>query len=156
MSTYRNRTYVFSIHGQRWYDRRRQRRQRHQQDQRCRHVETPDFERPIIETPADQLAAQQVAHHDNLLRTFDRMKGSNGRAPGPDGLTYNDFSRGEMAAVLRTVARRIQDGTYRPDQARRLPIRKSSSGYRILSLRNLVDRIVSKAIADALDSEHEA
>ena len=140
MSTYRNRTYVFSIRGQRWYGRRKQRRRN----------QTANIEPPFKNTPADQLTLQQVTDHDNLLGTFDRMRHENGKAPGPDGLTYNDFSRSEMAAELRTVARRIQEGTYRPDRPRRQSIPKSSGGSRMLTLRNLDDRIPSKAVADAL------
>lgn len=68
------------------------------------------------------------------------------RAPGIDGLTFSDYSRGEIAGVLRATWRSILEGTYRPAPPRlvRMPKR---GGHRMIRLRTIVDRAVGKALA---------
>jgi retron-type reverse transcriptase len=92
----------------------------------------------------------RVADHDNLIATFHAMKAEAGRAPGPDCVTFESLGPSEVAACLRSVSRAILDGSYAPGPSRKLPIPKPGGGHRTLSIRNLVDRVVSKCIYLAL------
>jgi hypothetical protein len=101
--------------------------------------------------PAGELNIQAIADVDNLAACFEILKRENGQAPGPDGVRYTDLGRSELFEVLRPVSRAILDGTYRPGPARVVKIPKPGSrGFRVLRLRNLVDRVVAKALNEAL------
>jgi Reverse transcriptase (RNA-dependent DNA polymerase) len=85
----------------------------------------------------------------NLINTFEELKRTAGRAPGLDGIRYDDISKPEMAAVLRVISRAIENGTYRPHPCRVVPIPKSGGGTRKLRLRIIADRVVSAALHNA-------
>ena len=76
---------------------------------------------------------------------YNRLRAEGGRRPGIDGLTYNDFSRAEIAAVLRTVSRAMSVLSYRPYPTRSVLIPKSNGRFRELRLAIIVDRVVAKA-----------
>lgn len=100
--------------------------------------------------PSGEQTFRQIVGHENLLRVFDRMRRSRGQAPGIDGFTYADFSRGEIAGVLRAVTRSILAGTYVPDPTRAVQIEKANGRFRELHLPTIVDRAVAAAVADYL------
>jgi hypothetical protein len=91
-----------------------------------------------------------VADPEHLVATFHAMKAEAGRAPGPDRVTFEVLGPSEVAACLRAVSQAILDGSYRPGPSRRLPIPKPGGGHRILTIRSVFDRVVSKAIYLAL------
>jgi hypothetical protein len=91
-----------------------------------------------------------VADPEHLIATFHAMKSEAGRAPGPDRVTFEVLGPSEVAACLRAVSRAILDGSYAPGPSRKLAIAKPGGGHRTLSIRNLIDRVVSKAIYLAL------
>ena len=91
-----------------------------------------------------------VADPDHLIATFNVMKAEAGRAPGPDRVTFELLGSSEVAACLRAVSQAILDGSYGPGPSRKLPIPKPGGGHRTLMIRNLIDRVVSKAIYRAL------
>ncbi|MCC6421225.1 MAG: hypothetical protein IT429_23560, partial [Gemmataceae bacterium] len=91
-----------------------------------------------------------IANHEYLLWVFDLMKQRGGQAPGLDGLRYGDFSRSEIAAALREIARATRDGTYRPHPYRSVLIPKEDGTSRELHLRNIIDRVVAGALYRAL------
>ena len=91
-----------------------------------------------------------VADPEHLIATFHAMKTEAGRAPGPDRVTFELLGSSEVAACLRAVSQAILDGSYGPGPSRKLPIPKPGGGHRTLMIRNLIDRIVSKAIYRAL------
>jgi len=102
-------------------------------------------------TPNTSLDVRAIGAIDNLALVFDIMKRENGPAPGPDGISYPHLGRRELFDVLRPVSKAIMEGTYRPVPARQVKIPKSGNrGFRTLTLRNLVDRIVAKALNEAL------
>ena len=101
-----------------------------------------------METNGPTLAG--VADPEHLIATFHAMKAEAGRAPGPDRVTFEVLGPSEVAACLRAVSKAILDGSYRPGPSRKLPIPKPGGGHRTLSIRNLIDRVVSKAIYRAL------
>jgi retron-type reverse transcriptase len=88
----------------------------------------------------------RVADPEHLIATFYAMKAKAGSAPGPDRVTFEVLGPSEVAACLRAVSRAILDGNYAPGPSRKLPIPKPGGGHRTLTIRNLIDRIVSKAI----------
>jgi hypothetical protein len=92
----------------------------------------------------------RVADPEHLIATFYAMKAEAGRAPGPDRVTFESLGPSEVAACLRAVSRAILDGTYAPGPSRKLPIPKPGGGHRTLSIRNVIDRVVSKPIYRAL------
>jgi retron-type reverse transcriptase len=91
-----------------------------------------------------------IANVDFLLFVFDQMRREGGQAPGLDGLHYADFSRGEIAAAFRKIAKSILNGTYRPYEYRSVFLDKGDGTQRELRLRNIVDRVVAGAIYRAL------
>jgi retron-type reverse transcriptase len=91
-----------------------------------------------------------VADHEVLLAAYDQLRAEGGQSPGPDGLTYRQLSRSEAADLLRTVAKAIQQGSYRPGPGRQVRVPKPAGGYRVLTIRSILDRVVSKALNDAL------
>jgi hypothetical protein len=91
-----------------------------------------------------------VADPECLIATFHAMKAEAGRAPGPDRVTFEGLGPSEAASLLRAVSRAILDGSYGPGPSRKVPIPKPGGGHRTLSIRNLIDRVVSKAIYRAL------
>ena len=97
-----------------------------------------------METNSPTLAG--VADPEHLIATFHAMKAEAGRAPGPDRVTFEVLGPSEVAACLRAVSKAIMDGSYRPGPSRKLPIPKPGGGHRTLTIRNLIDRVVSKAI----------
>ena len=134
------RRYVFSIHGRsdrfRYWEQRQQRRQNR-----------PQVYQP---TPGQQPEFGRVIDHENLLLVFDKLRSEGGAAPGSDGLTYSDFSRGEIAAVLRVVAQQVGQRRYRPRPTRQVRIPKGSGGTRKLRLMIVIDRIIAKAVQSAI------
>ncbi len=56
----------------------------------------------------------QVADADRLISIFYELKLQAGQAPGPDGFTYTDWSRREVADILRELSKAMCAGTYRP------------------------------------------
>jgi hypothetical protein len=92
----------------------------------------------------------RVADPEHLIARFHAMKAEAGRAPGPDRVTFEVLGPSEVAACLRAVSRAILDGTYRPGPSRKLAIPKPGGGHRILTIRSVFDRVVSKAIHLAL------
>jgi hypothetical protein len=92
----------------------------------------------------------RVADPEHLIATFHAMKAGAGRAPGPDRVTFEVLGPSEVAACLRAVSQAILNRSYQPGPSRKLPIPKPGGGHRTLSIRNLIDRVVSKAIYLAL------
>jgi RNA-directed DNA polymerase len=99
----------------------------------------------------DQFRFLDVIDADNLIAVYQRLAASAGQAPGPDGLTYADLGRREVAMNMRCLSKSLSCGHYRPSQAKLLQIPKASGkGTRTLSIRVLLDRVVQKALDLAL------
>lgn len=94
----------------------------------------------------DKVEFSKIVAHENLLKAFELLRREGGRAPGIDKLSYRDFSRPEIADVLRLVSTQIKARRYRPHPTRAIEIAKSGGGTRTLRLAVIVDRIVAKAV----------
>lgn len=98
-----------------------------------------------------RLRVEQIAHPDHLFFAYRKLEAEGGAAPGLDGVTYGDLSGHEVGHVLREVSRAILAGTYRPALAREKRIAKATRGqYRTLLIRNVIDRVVGKAVQIAM------
>jgi hypothetical protein len=102
---------------------------------------------PVVTPPT----LRQIADHEYLLEIANHQAIYAGQAPGPDRVRHGDLGPRERAAIMRSVSEEILAGTYEPSRARRVPIAKPSGGFRVLSIRSILFRIVSAALAIALD-----
>lgn len=91
-----------------------------------------------------------IADPENLLRVFLDRTVSGGQAAGLDGIHFADVSETEAAAALRQISRAIHDRTYRPYPTRPVHIAKSSGGRRTLCVPNIFDRVVDRALTQAV------
>lgn len=100
--------------------------------------------------PTTNLDVAAIADVDNLAACYEILKQENGTAPGPDRVRFDDIGRSELYAILRPTSEAILSGTYRPGPARAVKIPKAGNrGYRTLTIRNLIDRVVAKAVYEA-------
>lgn len=141
MANVSERRYVFGIHGQPWYWFART-NGRSSVDRR--------FERPIkFESTAD-IKFAPIIDHENLLSTFRVLEAEGGPAPGPDGVRFSDLGRQERAAAIRRLHAATADGSWKPGPSRQVRIPKPTRGTRILRMRNVLDRVISKAVTEAI------
>ena len=97
-----------------------------------------------------RLRVEQIAHRDHLYHAYLKLEAEGGAAPGLDGMTYDTLSGHEVGDNLRVVSQAILAGTYRPAPAREKRIAKTTPGqYRKLLIRNIMDRVVGKALQTA-------
>src|ERR1700693_2986224 len=124
-NAYHRRRYSFVMHGRSVFHRRSMGRQA--RGQRL----------PIL--TLQTITLNDVADHERLLDAYDELRREGGRAPGIDGLSFDDVSLREAAAVFRSVSRSIREQTYRPEPPRRVRVRKRGGGHRVLRLRTIFD-----------------
>lgn len=140
MSDYGGRRYRFGIHGHPWYWYRRRRRRRG----------NANFERPFKFSPGDTITLGPIIQHDNLLANFDQIAREGGQAPGPDGIRFRDLGRRERGDICRDFSTMIANGDYLPGPARPQDIPKPTGGTRTLTIRGIGDRVISKAVTNAI------
>ncbi len=95
---------------------------------------------------AAEFDLSKFAHHDNLKKAWNILKAEGGHGAGVDGLTFTDFSEGEVSGALRKAAREILDRSYTPQPTRIVKIPKDDGRFRELQLQTLVDRTIAKAL----------
>ncbi|HBO44376.1 MAG TPA: Retron-type reverse transcriptase, partial [Planctomycetaceae bacterium] len=89
----------------------------------------------------------RIADSRNLRAAWDHLARHGGATPGPNGITYRDVEGSEIWELMRTLGRSIREGTYQPGPTRQLRISKGPDrGYRTLTLHNIEDRVVQRAI----------
>jgi len=93
---------------------------------------------------------ERVAHPESLIAAYDRLQAFGGMAPGRDGVTYAHLGRAEVCAALRGLSEVIRAGQYRPAGSRTVSIPKAGGRRRTLTLRGVLDRVVSAALNHAL------
>lgn len=87
---------------------------------------------------------EAIVDEVNMEMAWARVKANRG-APGPDGLTVEDFPEW-FAPRWQNIRRQLLDGTYRPEPVRRKTILKPDGGTRELGIPNLLDRVIQTAI----------
>ena len=101
--------------------------------------------------PATSLDVAAIADVNNLAVVYDLMRRENGQAPGPDGMRFPHVGRRELYGILRRASQALLKETYRPGPAREVKIPKAGNrGFRTLTLRNVIDRVIAKAVTEAM------
>ena len=104
--------------------------------------------------PPFKFELDRLANANNLFKVFDGLKKVGGKAPGIDGLSYDDFSPSEIWDALRNLARSILTPTpqleYLPQPVSIVRRPKGDGRYRELALLTILDRVVAKGMDLAL------
>ena len=89
-----------------------------------------------------------------LREAWDILAAKGDTAPGPNGRRYDDLDDVEVWELLRTIGQAIHDGTYRVGDEREVQIPKDrcdpSRGTRPISLLDIQDRVVQRAVVEVL------
>ena len=94
--------------------------------------------------PAENSLLEAIVDDLNMETAWARVKANRG-APGPDGVTVEDFPEW-LAPRWPQIRRQLLDVTYLPSPARRVTIAKNDGGTRDLAIPNVVDRVIQQAI----------
>lgn len=114
----------------------------------------PEFTDPAsVDTPSLNASAEMdlmelIVHRYTLVRAWAQVKRNRG-APGPDGMTIQEFE-GWCRAHWPAVKQQLLNGTYRPSPVRRKTIPKEGGGERQLGIPNVLDRLIQQAICQVL------
>jgi RNA-directed DNA polymerase len=92
----------------------------------------------------NQTLTEEIVDEVILEMAWARVKSNRG-APGPDGITLDEFPEW-FREHWSTIRRQLLDGTYQPSPARRVSIDKPDGGTRELGIPNLLDRVIQTAI----------
>lgn len=87
---------------------------------------------------------EAIVDESNIETAWEKVKANRG-APGPDGITVEDFPEW-FRPQWESIRRQLLDGTYRPSPARRVTIPKPDGGERNLGIPNVVERLIQQAI----------
>ncbi len=100
------------------------------------------------------LLMEKIVDTDNLERAWKKVRSNRG-APGPDGITIDDFPE-HFRAHWSVIRQQLLDGTYVPGPARRKSIDKPDGGQRDLAPKprekgpNVIERLIQQAILQVL------
>jgi len=100
-----------------------------------------------LEHSSEQLM-EKIVDPDNLERAWKKVRSNHG-APGPDGITIDDFPE-HFRAHWPVINQQLLDGTYVPGPARRKSIDKPDGGQRNLGIPNVIERLIQQAILQIL------
>ena len=84
-----------------------------------------------LEHSSEQLM-ETIVDPDNLERAWKKVRSNHG-APGPDGITIDEFPE-HFRAHWPVIRQQLLDGTYVPGPARRKSIDKPDGGQRDLGI----------------------
>lgn len=91
---------------------------------------------------------EQIVDEQNVEKAWRKVKANKG-APGPDGITLDDFPE-SYRAQWPAIRQRLLDGTYVPQPARRKSIPKSDGSERHLGIPNVMERLIQQCILQVL------
>ena len=91
---------------------------------------------------------ERVVRWGNMQKAWKAVRANRG-APGPDGITINDFPEYFYQHWPR-IWRQLLDGTYQPRASRRKSIEKKDGGERLLGIPNVMERLIHQAISQIL------
>jgi RNA-directed DNA polymerase len=101
------------------------------------------MEKPALDNvPMDLM--EQIVDQENMEIAWKKVR-ANGGAPGPDGITLDEFPE-HFRASWPNVRQQLLNGTYRPGPARRKSIPKEDGSFRDLAIPNVIDRLLQQAI----------
>lgn len=91
---------------------------------------------------------EAVVDDANIERAWKCVKANKG-APGPDGITLDDFFQ-DFRHHWPEIRQQLLEGTYWPGPARRKSISKEDGTLRNLGIPNVIDRLIQQAILQVL------
>ena len=92
-----------------------------------------------------------ISDKRNLDAACDYLHGKGGSAPGPNGLRFDQLSDPESWSLCRALGAAIREDKYRHGPVRTVSIPKGNNrGNRKLTISNIQDRVVSRAILEVL------
>lgn len=97
---------------------------------------------------ASENLMEQIVDARNMAQAWKNVK-RNGGAPGPDGVTVDEFAQ-SFRAQWPSVRQQLLDGTYEPSAARRKSIPKPDGSQRDLGIPNVQERLIQQAILQVL------
>jgi RNA-directed DNA polymerase len=100
-----------------------------------------------LEHSSEQLM-EKIVDPDNLERAWTKVRSNHG-APGPDGITIDEFPE-HFREHWPGIKQQLLDGTYIPGPARRKSIDKPDGGQRDLGIPNVIERLIQQAILQIL------
>ena len=100
-----------------------------------------------LEHSSEQLM-EKIVDPDNLVRAWNKVRSNRG-APGPDGITIDEFP-GHCREHWPLIKQQLLDGTYQPSPARRKSIPKPDGSERHLGIPNVMDRLIQQAVLQIL------
>ncbi|TWU54863.1 Group II intron-encoded protein LtrA [Rubripirellula tenax] len=106
------------------------------------------IEKPALDSQHQTSLVEEAVDDLNMEMAWAKVKANCG-APGPDGITVEDFADW-FTPRWQQIKTQLLEGTYRPAPVRRKSIPKPDGGERHLGIPNVVDRLVQQAIAQVL------
>ena len=100
-----------------------------------------------LEHSSEQLM-EKIVDPDNLVRAWNKVRSNRG-APGPDGITIDEFPD-HCREQWPVIKQQLLDGTYQPSPARRKSIPKPDGSERHLGIPNVMDRLIQQAVLQIL------
>ena len=91
---------------------------------------------------------ERIVDQANLETAWQNVRANRG-APGPDGVTLDQFCE-TFGPQWPGIRRQLLEGTYQPGPARRKSIPKPDGSQRHLGIPNVVDRLIQQAILQVL------
>src|SRR5882724_9737383 len=96
-----------------------------------------------------------LLHHVSLERLVMAYRDLSPKAaPGVDGVTWESYGQ-DLAANLRDLHDRVQQGRYRASPPRRAYLPKADGRQRPLGIVTLEDKIVQRAVVGVLNAVYE-
>src|SRR5262245_11704792 len=104
--------------------------------------------RPALVAIAPSLF-RRVSDERTLRVAWDHLERYGGRAPGIDGMRYEDYPEHAKWEVCRGLRDWIRSGDYEPDEDRVVWISKGPGrGERPITIQNIEDRVVQRAVVE--------
>jgi retron-type reverse transcriptase len=95
----------------------------------------------------DNVLLERVADSRTLRLAIDYLASDGGSAPGPNDQRLDELDGTARWELARSLGKSIRTGCYRPGPVRQIKIPKGPGrGYRTISLANIQDRVVERAI----------
>lgn len=101
------------------------------------------MEKPALDNVPMSLM-EQIVDRENMETAWKKVRANRG-APGPDGITLDEFPE-HFRALWPDVRQQLLNGTYQPGPARRKSIPKEDGSFRDLGIPNVIDRLIQQAI----------
>ena len=106
-------------------------------------IDPASIDRPALDEVPPNLM-EQIVDADNLETAWARVKGNRG-APGPDGITIDEFPE-HLRQCWAVIRQQLLEGTYKPGPVRRKSIPKPDGSQRHLGIPNVIDRLIQQAV----------